>query len=123
MREVITYVAYDDKEFDNYDACQEYENKGYGLMRSIESKYTFYDKNMKPICAPTLSPEVEDWLTWLDKAYSYCSYIKKTGSLTDDEDEIIRENVGACICNEDFNYAVGLFRYDTRTMEWIKVDE
>ena len=58
MREVTMYYAFDDKEFDNYDACWEYENKAYGLMRSIESKYTFYDKNMKPICAPVLSSEV-----------------------------------------------------------------
>lgn len=123
MREVTMYYAFDDKEFDNYDACLAYENKAYGLMHSIESKYTFYDKNMKPICAPVLSPEVEDWLTWLDNAYSYSTYIKKIGSLTDEEAEIIRENIGACIDNEDFSCAVGLFRYDTRTMEWVKVDE
>lgn len=123
MREVTMYYAYDDKEFDNYDACLAYENKGYELIRSIESKYTFYDKKMKPICAPVLSPEVEDWLTWLDNAYSYCSYVRKTGSLTDDETEMIRENIGACIYNEDFSCTVGLFRYDTRTMEWVKVDE
>jgi len=123
MREVTMYYAYDDKEFDNYEACLAYENKGYGLIRSIKSKYTFYDKNMKPICAPAFSPEIEDWLTWLDKAYSYCTYVKKTGSLTDDETEFIRENISACIYNEDFNCAVGLFRYDSRTMEWVKVDE
>ena len=123
MREVTMYYAYDDKEFDNYEACLAYENKGYGLIRSIESKYTFYDKNMKPIYAPVLSPEIEDWLTWLDKAYGYCTYVKKTGSLTDDETEFIRENISACIYNEDFNCAVGLFRYDSRTMEWVKVDE
>lgn len=123
MREVTMYYAFDDKEFDNYDACWEYESKAHALMRSIESKYTFYDRNMKPICAPVLSPEVEDWLRWLDNAYSYSTYIKKTGSLTDEEAEIIRENIGACIYNEDFSCAVGLFRYDTRTMEWVKVDE
>lgn len=123
MREVTMYYAFDDKEFDNYDACWEYESKAHALMRSIESKYTFYDKNIKPICAPVLSPEVKDWLIWLDKAYSYSTYIKRTEDLTDEEAEIIRENIGACIYNEDFSCAVGLFRYDTRTMEWVKVDE
>ncbi len=123
MREVTMYYAYDDKEFDNYAACLEYENKAYMLMRSIEKKYSFYYKNMKEIIAPYESPNVEDWLTWLDDAYSYCAYIRKMGSLTDDEVEIIRENIGACIYNEDFSCAVGLFRYDTSTMEWVKVDE
>ena len=123
MREVTMYYAYDDKEFDNYAACQNYENKAYMLMRGIEKKYSFYDKNMKEMTAPFDSPNVEDWLTWLDDAYSYCTYIRKMGSLTDDEVEIIRENIGACIYNEDFSCAVGLFRYDTRTNEWVKVDE
>lgn len=123
MREVTMYYAFDDKEFDNYEQCLRYENNAYMLMRSIEKKYSFYDKKMKEMTAPFDSHRVEDWLTWLDDAYSYCTYIKKMGSLTDDEVEIIRENIGACIFNEDFSCAVGLFRYDTRTMEWVKVDE
>lgn len=123
MREVTMYYAYDDKEFDNYAACLDYENKACMLMRSIEKKYSFYYKNMKEIIAPLESPYVEDWLTWLDDAYSYCAYIRKMGSLTDDEAEIIRENIGACIYNEDFSCAVGLFKYDTYEMKWVKVDE
>lgn len=123
MREVTMYYAFDDKEFDNYDACFEYESKAYRLMRSIEKKYSFYYKNMEEIIAPLESLDVEDWLTWLDDAYSYCAYIRKMGNLTDDEAKIISENIGACIYNEDFSCAVGLFKYDTRTMGWVKVDE
>ena len=123
MREVTMYYAFDDREFDNYYACLAYENNAYMLMRGIEKKFSFYDRNMKEITAPFDSPKVEDWLTWLDDAYSYCTYVRKMGSLTDDEAEIIRENIGVCIFNEDFSYTVGLFRYDTRTMEWVKVDE
>ena len=123
MREVTMYYAFDDREFDNYEACLAYENNAYMLIRGIEKKYSFYDRNMKEIIAPYESPYVEDWLTWLDDAYSDCTYIRKMGSMTDDEAEIIRENIGVCIFNEDFSCAVGLFRYDTRTMEWVKVDE
>ena len=123
MREVTMYYAFDDKEFDNYYACLVYENNAYMLMRSIEKKYAFYDRNMKEMTAPFDSPKVEDWLTWLDDAYSYCTYIRKMGSLTDDEAEIIRENIGACIYNEDFGCVVGLFEYNCRTGEWDKVDE
>ena len=123
MREVTMYYAFDDKEFDNYEACACYENNAYMLMRSIEKKYSFYDRNMKEMPAPFASPRVEDWLTWLDDAYTYCTYIRKMGSLTDDEAEIIRENIGACIYNEDFSCAVGLFEYNTRTEAWDKVDE
>ena len=123
MREVTMYYAFDDKEFDNYEACLRYENNAYMLMRSIEKKYSFYNKNMKEIIAPFDSSHVEDWLTWLDDAYSDCTYIRKMGSLTDDEAEIIRENIGVCIFNEDFSCAVGLFEYDTRMGQWVKVDE
>ena len=123
MREVTMYYAFDDKEFDNYEACLNYENKAYLLMRSIEHKYSFYNRNMKEMIAPYESPHVEDWLTWLDDAYSYCTYIRRNGSLTDDEAEIIRENIGSCIYNEDFSCAVGLFEYDTHTDRWVKVDE
>ena len=123
MREVTMYYAFDDKEFDNFYACLAYENNAYMLMRGIEKKYSFYDKNMKEITAPFDSPKVEDWLTWLDNAYSCCTYIRKMGSLTDDEAEIIRENIGACLYNEDFSCAVGLFEYNHRTGTWYKVDE
>lgn len=123
MRKVTMYYAFDDKEFDNYDECEEYESKAYELMRSIERKYSFYDKDMEEMVAPLNSLEVEDWLTWLDDAYSYCTYIRKTGSLTDDEAEIIKENIGSCIYNEDFSCAVGFFARDVRTDKWVKVDE
>ena len=123
MREVTMYYAYDDKEFDNFKACLEYEKKAYMLMRSIEKKYSFYDKDMKEMIAPYESSYVEDWLTWLDDAYAYCFYIRNMGSLTDDEAEIIRENIGSCIYNEDFSCAVGLFEYDTYAGRWVKVDE
>lgn len=123
MYEVTMYYVYDDKEFDNYEACLAHENKGCELMRSIEKKYSFYDKNMKEMTAPFDSPNVEDWLTWLGAACSFCTYIRRTGSLTDDEAEIIRENIGSCIYNEDFNGTVGLFKYNRRYSEWDKVDE
>ena len=123
MREVTMYYAFDDKEFDNYYACLAYENNAYTLMRSIEKKYSFYDKDMKEMLPPYESPNIEDWLTWLDDAHSYCTYIRKMGSLTDDEAKIIRENIGACIYNEDFSCAIGLFEYDFYTGRWVKVDE
>ena len=123
MRKVTIYYAFDDKEFDNYEQCLYYENNAYMLMRSIEKKFSFYDRNMKEITAPYESPNVGDWLTWLEDAYSYCTYIRKMGSLTDDEAEIIPENIGICIDNEDFSCAVGLFEYNRLAGEWVEVDE
>jgi len=123
MREVTMYYAYDDKEFDNYEACLAYENKGYGLMRSIEKKYSFYDKNMKEMTAPFDSPHVEDWLTWLDNAYSDCTYIKRCDILTAQEEAIIDENIGCCMLNYDFKGDTGLFKYDVSESKWVKVDE
>ena len=123
MREVTMYYAYDDKEFDSYRACEDYETTAYMLMRSIEKKYSFFDRKMNLIVAPFDSSKIEDWLQWLDDAYQYCTYIKRFGSLTDDEAKIIRENLGSCIYNEDFSCAEGLFKYDFNTGRWVKVDE
>lgn len=123
MRKVTMYYAYDDKIFNNYAECEEYESKAYELMRSIERKYSFYEKDMNEMIAPLESLNVEDWLMWLDDAYFYCTYIRKTGNLTNDEAEIIKENIGSCIYNEDFSCAVGLFKWDTRVGRWVKVDE
>ena len=123
MREVTTYYAFDDREFDNYDACLEYENKAYGLMRSIEKKYSFYDENMKKITAPFDSPDVEDWLTWLDNAYGDCTYIKRYNALNPQEEAIIDETIGCCMLNYDFKGEIGLFKYDISESKWVKVDE
>jgi len=123
MREVITYVAYDDTEFDNCEECATYEDKAYDLIYSIGEKYEFYDKNMNIILAPFASPNVEDWLTWLEDAYTNCTYIKRHDILTTREAAIIDENLGCCMLNYDFNGDTGLFEYNHRTGKWDKVDE
>ena len=122
MREVTTYIAFDDKEFDNYEACLVYENKAYGLMCNIMSKYSFYDKDMKKMELPH-SPNVEDLLTWLDNAYSDCTYIKRYNALSSQEEALIDENLGCCMLNYDFKGDIGLFSYDISESKWVKVDE
>jgi len=123
MREITIYVAFDDKEFDDREECQEYEAKAYDLVYSIGEKYEFYDENMNIILAPFASPNVEDWLTWLDNAYSDCTYIKRCDILTAQEEAIIDENIGCCMLNYDFKGDIGLFKYDISESKWVKVDE
>ena len=123
MREITTYIAFDDKEFDNREECQEYEAKAYDLVYSIGEKYEFYDKDMNIILAPFASPNVEDWLTWLDNAYSDCVYIKRYKALNSQEEAIIDENIGCCMLNYAFKEDIGLFKYDISESKWIKVDE
>lgn len=123
MRKIITYVAFDDKEFNDREECQEYEEKAYDLVYSIGEKYEFYDENMNIILAPFASPNVEDWLTWLDNAYNNCTYIKRYDALNSQEEAIIDENIGCCMLNYDFNNELGTFRYDCNNVKWVKVDE
>lgn len=123
MREVIRYYAFDDEEFEDREECQEYEAKAYDLVYSIGEKYKFYDKNMNIIPAPFNSPDVEDWLTWLDNAYGDCTYIKRYNALNPQEEAIIDETIGCCMLNYDFKGEIGLFKYDISESKWVKVDE
>lgn len=122
MREVITYIAYNGTEFNNRDECFEYELAAWKIFQSVKEKFSFLDENMNMIVAPE-SNDMEDWFNWLNIAFYACTYIKKYGSLTDDEVKLIKENTGICLYNEDFSCAIGLFKYNDKLMSWDRVDE
>lgn len=47
MREVITYVAYDDSEFDNREECEAYEGEAFDLLAEIFNSYKFFVNNQE----------------------------------------------------------------------------
>jgi len=125
MREVISYVAFDDNEFGNREECLAYEEGAINKMKEVRDKYSFYDKDMNLFVAPDDSARIDDWLDWVGRAANECEFIDRKDNLSDDADDFIYHEFGYCINNSDFpeeNY-IGLFRYDMGRCRWVKVDE
>lgn len=125
MREVRYYVAWDDSEFENKEECLAYEEGAINKMKEVRDKYSFYDKDMNLFVAPDDSAGIDDWLDWVGRAANECVFIDRKDNLSDDTDDFIYYEFGYCINNSDFpeeNY-IGLFKYDGKKDEWVKVDE
>jgi len=127
MREVITYVAYDDCEFETREECIAHENEAWDALIDIKRSYSFYDINMKELVCPQMTNhenyDLETRLKWFDDASQTCEYILRFKNLKNETEDFINNWNGVCICNSDFNNETGLFKYDMRTLEWVKVDE
>lgn len=123
MRKVTSYVAYDDTEFTDRYECMEYEEEAINNLAEIDRCYVFYDKNMNPISAPSIDDSVEDWLDWVSCGCDQCTYIQRKEQLPKETEDQIRKDVGYCILNEDFDYELGMFKWDPNRDEWVKVDE
>lgn len=125
MREVISYVAFDDSEFGNREDCLAYEEGAINKMKEVRDKYSFYDKDMNLFVAPDDSAGIDDWVYWISCAADECEFICRKDNLSNDADSFIKYEFGYCINNSDFseeNY-IGLFKYDGKKDEWVKVDE
>ena len=125
MREVITYVAFDDQEFYNKEECLAYEEQAMNTLKEIHEKYSFYDKDMNVFVAPENSTDIDEWLWWVQTAADRCEFIYRKDNLSYDAEDFIDQQWGYSINNSDFpekNY-IGLFRYDGYECRWVKVDE
>ena len=127
MREVITYVAYDDCEFETCEECIEHEDKAWDALIDIKRSYSVYDINMKELVCPQMTNhenyDLETRLKWFDDASQTCEYILRFKNLKNETEDFINNWNGVCVCNSDFNNEIGLFKYDTSIFEWVKVDE
>ena len=123
MREVSVFYSFDDREFFDRDDCLEYERDMLNMIKKLNYKYSFFDKNMNIYMPPVNSEDVEDWINWFSGACDECEYIHRDENLEYGEEQFIREELGYCILNEDFKNEVGWFKYDTRRDEWVKVED
>ena len=118
MREVTTYYAFDDTEFDVREECIEYESKGRDYCCEFIKAYDFYDKDKQHIDIP--ATDADRMLSDIEEAYSKSEYVR-VYDLLDDALEFIYQQLGL-----DLPHEVGYFKYDFYGKHgggWYKVDE
>lgn len=117
MREVITYVAYDDTEFDSFEECEEYEGKAFDLLEEFFNAYDFFGKNGEYI--GIFLNEVEQGLHAIEYAFDRCEKIRVKKIISHEVIELIDSHFGYELPQNE----VGLYEYDWKKWEWVKVGE
>lgn len=123
MREIKYYVAWDDSEFESVDECMAYEERAISCAQEFNEAYSFYDKDMNKILAPSESVDVEEWMDWLACAIDDAAYIRRYANLTEEAEKFYCHMWGTCVLNDDFDNELGLFNYDFGNDTWVKVGE
>lgn len=120
MREVITFVAYDGKEFDIKQDCLDYEFNVFQKIESYFNSHIFYDKDMDEL--KYIFPTVEKGFSCLSDAFSKCSYIRVADKINKETHDLIYYELGY-VMPEDDSEELGLFKYSFDEYKWVKVDE
>ena len=116
MREVITYVAYDDSEFDNREECEAYESKAFDLLTEVFNSYEFFISNQEILI---FLNDVEAGLYTLSKAFDKCDRISVIKPISNAALRFIDSQLGYVLPPNES----GLYKYDTDEFEWVKVDK
>ena len=116
MREVITYVAYDDTEFDNREECEKYEGRTFDLLDEIFNSYRFFMENKQEIYI--FLNNVEDGLYALDYAWNKSAYICVKREVSQEVKDFICNYLGYDMPDNK----AGLYKY-TDDYGWVKVDK
>lgn len=117
MREIITYVAYDDTEFDNREECEEYENTAFNLLEEIFNTYEFFLDNGQEI--HIFLNDIEAGMYVFDYAWKKSKSIRVKRTLSDTANEFIYINFGHDMPPNE----LGLYEYNFKKCCWVKVDE
>ena len=117
MKVITTYVAYDDKEFDNPSDCKAYEEQAQKMVNEANKAFIFFDKDMNRLWPP-YGISIEEWLKWFDTVTDICDYVKVCAIPSRELHKFIYRNIGACLPE----HKTGWFKYDYNTNEWVSVD-
>lgn len=123
MREVVTYIAYDDAEFDSREMALAYEKKHLMYLQEIGKTCLFFNLHRDIIAPPTWTTDIEAWAGWVEIAMEQAAYVHRINNFSTKVNDFIRYALGQYFCNKDFNNEIGWFKYDDYEDEWIKVDE
>lgn len=116
MREVTTYIAYDDTEFDSREECEAYEGEAFDLLSEIFNSYKFFRNNQEILI---FLNNVEAGLHAFGKAFDKCDRILVTKPISDVAFRFVDFHLGYVLPPN----AVGMYKYDTDEFEWVKVGE
>lgn len=117
MREIVTYVAYDDTEFDNREECEEYESEAFDLLSELFNAYDFWGKNNQHICI--FLNEVEQGFNTIKYAIDKCEKIRVKKPISSEVATLIDYYLGYELPPNE----IGLYEYDWLKLEWVKVGE
>lgn len=123
MRKIKYYVAWDGYKFENESECLAYEERAKKAAQEFNEAYSFYNKDMNKILAPSEAADVDEWIDWLGYAIDRCVYIRRYANLTQEAENFYFHLWGACVSNDDFDNELGLFSYSSGRDAWIKVGE
>lgn len=113
MKEIITYIAYDDMEFSQKEDCIAYEQEAMKMIDEAEKVYSFFDKDMNIFLAP-LDCTIEEYLNWFEETIDKCEYIHIYQEPSTALCEFLNYNIGYTL---PIN-GTGFFRYDWQYSEW-----
>lgn len=116
MKTRITYVAYDDKEFESKEECEEYEEEAIKMLKEITTYYIYKDKDKNTIKFDE-SDDIEIELDNYDYIWKNAEYIVVHTPLS--EKTLKRFNY-------DLGYDMppnepGTYKYNWDRMRWDKV--
>ena len=117
MKIITTYIAYDDKEFDNLSDCEVYENEAKKMVCEANNAYAFFDKDMNRLWPSTIM-DIEEYLRWFDSVTDTCDYVRVRAIPSRELHKFIYRNVGACLPE----HKVGWFKYDYNKNEWVSAN-
>lgn len=115
MREVITYVSFDEQEFDTKEECQEHETTIYNYLDNIASCYTFYKKNMETMLF-AWPDDLEEGINSLDSLWNESEYVRVLREPDDKAFQFIIHYIGIRLPDK-----VGLYKYDYIDNNWISI--
>lgn len=115
MRKVVTYIAWDDTEFETEEECKNYEQYALDMMVELCHCYEFYNNNNEQM--ETFVPNfIEDMMILFEKAASVCDVVKVNR---------IPQSSADAFQNNQFGFyfpdATGTFKWNNRACEWEKI--
>ena len=121
MREVKYYVAWDDSEFDNREECEEYESEAMDFLNEIFNIYLFFDEHFQEfdINLAEVNEGIEEGLDIFQWVWDNCTLIRVKQMLSDEARKFIDCYFGYAMPPNE----LGMYEYDFKKLEWVKVDE
>lgn len=118
MRTVTTYIAFDDTEFENEEACIEYEDRAKGVLTFFTMAYKFYDKDKHIILIDFT--DIDSILDDISVAYDTCGFIYYNPKyFTNDIKKFNRIHLGYNLPESDEE---GMYKYNWNEDAWEKAD-
>lgn len=118
MKKIISYVAYDDTEFEKEEDCLRYEETAREYIKQFEETYTFYTNDFNPYIPP-IEYDILDYIIWLEEVYSKCDVVHVKKLPNEDMSDFIYYNAGIGLPKKG---EVGWFAYDYKIPDWVRIE-